>query len=229
MVSFSRREKEAKQESDSGRPVRPLRFGPWKTSNEKLERARALLDGGEPTLDELAAAVGLSASHLQRKFQARYGISPAEYLAQKKLGALKSGLRAGHDVSAALYDAGYGSPSRVYEQGAARLGMTPATYRAGGDGNGDPLVAGRDDAGQRAGGGDRTRDLRGRAGRRRGRAGTASARGIPARQVCNAWMRATTTSSRHACARSPNDCPAATAKCRWTSSAPRSRNACGTR
>lgn len=102
--------------------------------DQKLERARALLDGGEPTLDELAAAVGLSASHLQRKFQTRYGISPAEYLAQKKLGVLKSGLRAGNEVSAALYDAGYGSPSRVYEQGAARLGMTPATYRAGGAG-----------------------------------------------------------------------------------------------
>ena len=103
-------------------------------NDQKLERARALLDGGEPTLDELAAAVGLSASHLQRRFQARYGISPAEYLAQRKLGALKSGLRAGNEVSAALYDAGYGSPSRVYEQGAAKLGMTPATYRAGGAG-----------------------------------------------------------------------------------------------
>ena len=103
-------------------------------SDQKLERARVLLDGDEPTLDELAAAVGLSASHLQRRFQARYGISPAEYLAQKKLGALKSGLRAGNDVSAALYDAGYGSPSRVYEQGAVKLGMTPATYRAGGEG-----------------------------------------------------------------------------------------------
>ncbi|HYM87059.1 MAG TPA: methylated-DNA--[protein]-cysteine S-methyltransferase [Pseudoxanthomonas sp.] len=102
--------------------------------DEKLERVRALLDGGEPTLDELAAAVGLSASHLQRKFQGRYGISPAEYLAQKKLDALKSGLRAGNGVSAALYDAGYGSPSRVYEQGAVKLGMTPATYRAGGAG-----------------------------------------------------------------------------------------------
>ncbi len=102
--------------------------------HEKLERARRLLDAGTPTLDALAAAVGLSASHLQRRFQSRYGLSPAEYLAQKKLGALKSGLRAGNDVSAALYDAGYGSPSRVYEQGAVRLGMTPATYRAGGAG-----------------------------------------------------------------------------------------------
>jgi AraC family transcriptional regulator of adaptative response/methylated-DNA-[protein]-cysteine methyltransferase len=98
---------------------------------DKLEHARTLLDSGEPTLAELSTAIGLSASHLQRRFTARYGLSPAEYLAQRKLGTLKSALREGQDVSAALYDAGYGSPSRVYEAGAARLGMTPARYRAG--------------------------------------------------------------------------------------------------
>lgn len=105
-----------------------------RSHDEKIERARLLLETAEPSLEALAVAVGLSASHLQRKFQARYGLSPAEYLSQRKLTALKSGLRAGNEVSAALYDAGYGSPSRVYEQGAARLGMTPATYRAGGAG-----------------------------------------------------------------------------------------------
>lgn len=103
-------------------------------THDALERARALLDAGEPTLNELSAAVGLSASHLQRRFRERFGLSPAEYLAQRKLGALKSALKDGRDVSAALYDAGYGSPSRVYETGAAKLGMTPARYRAGGDG-----------------------------------------------------------------------------------------------
>lgn len=99
-----------------------------------LDRARELLDAGEPTLAELADAVGLSASHLQRRFRARFGLSPAEYLAQRKLGAFRSALKDGRDVSASLYDAGYGSPSRVYETGAAKLGMTPARYRAGGDG-----------------------------------------------------------------------------------------------
>ena len=107
---------------------------PASESHDKLERARALLDAGEPSLTELAAIVRLSPSHLQRSFTARFGISPAEYLAQRKLGTLKSALREGRDVSAALYDAGYGSPSRVYEQGAAKLGMTPARYRAGGEG-----------------------------------------------------------------------------------------------
>ncbi len=101
---------------------------------DQLERVRALLDSGEPTLAQLAAAVGMGTSQLQRQFSAHYGLSPAEYLAQRKLGNLKSGLREGRDISAALYDAGYGSPSRVYADGAARLGMTPARFRAGGDG-----------------------------------------------------------------------------------------------
>lgn len=101
---------------------------------DKLDHARRLLDDGEPTLAELAVQVDLSASHLQRRFAERFGLSPAEYLAQRKLGTLKVALREGSDVSAALYDAGYGSPSRVYEGGAARLGMTPARYRSGGAG-----------------------------------------------------------------------------------------------
>lgn len=101
---------------------------------DKLDNARRLLDEGEPTLADLAAQVDLSASHLQRRFAERFGLSPAEYLAQRKLGTLKLALREGNDVSSALYDAGYGSPSRVYEGGAARLGMTPARYRSGGEG-----------------------------------------------------------------------------------------------
>ena len=101
---------------------------------DPLDQALRLLDEGEPSLSELASHTGLSASHLQRRFRARFGLSPAEYLARKKLGTLKSALREGRDVTTALYDAGYGSPSRLYEQGAAKLGMTPATYRAGGRG-----------------------------------------------------------------------------------------------
>ena len=101
---------------------------------DALEHARRLLDTGEPTSTALAAAVGLTPTVLQRRFRARFGLTPAEYLAQRKLGTLKTSLRQGREVSAALYDAGYGSPSRVYEAGAAKLGMTPARYRAGGAG-----------------------------------------------------------------------------------------------
>jgi AraC family transcriptional regulator of adaptative response/methylated-DNA-[protein]-cysteine methyltransferase len=100
----------------------------------RLVRARELLDVGDCTLDELGLAVGLSASHLQRSFRAAFGLSPAEYRGQKKLAALKLELRGSGDVTRAVYEAGYGSSSRVYEDGAARLGMLPAAYRRGGEG-----------------------------------------------------------------------------------------------
>ena len=109
-------------------------MNPTDTTAAKLSAARQLLDAGEPSLETLGEAVGLSPSHLQRRFTAHFGLSPAQYLAQRKLGTLKTALREGDDVSGALYDAGYGSPSRVYESGAARLGMTPGRYRAGGEG-----------------------------------------------------------------------------------------------
>jgi AraC family transcriptional regulator of adaptative response/methylated-DNA-[protein]-cysteine methyltransferase len=100
----------------------------------RLERARLILEREPLGLAALAAEVGLSPSHLQRRFRARFGLSPAEYRAQRKLDTLKRGLRSGQAVTHALYDAGYGSPSRIYEDGAARLGMPPLVYGRGGEG-----------------------------------------------------------------------------------------------
>ena len=48
------------------------------------------------------------------------------------MGELKTALRKGTRVTPALYDAGYGSSSRLYERTDTALGMTPATYRKGG-------------------------------------------------------------------------------------------------
>jgi AraC family transcriptional regulator of adaptative response/methylated-DNA-[protein]-cysteine methyltransferase len=50
------------------------------------------------------------------------------------LQALKAGLRDGHSVTRSLYDAGYGSSSRLYEGAASKLGMTPARYGKQGSG-----------------------------------------------------------------------------------------------
>src|SRR5258707_5429148 len=44
---------------------------------------------------------------------------------------LKRNLQAGDIVTRAMYDAGYGSSSRLYEKTAAQLGMTPDKYRRG--------------------------------------------------------------------------------------------------
>ena len=103
---------------------------------EALERVRQYLECAEqtPTLSALAAEAKLSPSHLQRLFRRRFGISPAEYHRARRFEQLKQALRAGAPVSAAVYGAGFGSGSRVYEHSDRRLGMTPASYRAGGAG-----------------------------------------------------------------------------------------------
>jgi AraC family transcriptional regulator of adaptative response/methylated-DNA-[protein]-cysteine methyltransferase len=85
------------------------------------------------TLAALGEAVGLSPNHLQRSFKRAMGISPREYAAARRVEGLKAQLREGRDVTGALYEAGYGSSSRLYEQSDERLGMTPAAYRRRGE------------------------------------------------------------------------------------------------
>jgi AraC family transcriptional regulator of adaptative response/methylated-DNA-[protein]-cysteine methyltransferase len=62
------------------------------------------------------------------------GVSPHQYAAARRVERLKEGLRNGSDVTGALYDAGYGSSSRLYESAGVTLGMTPAAYRRRGSG-----------------------------------------------------------------------------------------------
>ncbi len=85
-------------------------------------------------LAELGVAVGLSPRHVQRVFQGALGITPRQYADARRVGALKKHLKEGQPVTHALYEAGYGSSSRLYEKSDARLGMTPSTYRRGGRG-----------------------------------------------------------------------------------------------
>ncbi|HLY03629.1 MAG TPA: methylated-DNA--[protein]-cysteine S-methyltransferase [Candidatus Cybelea sp.] len=85
-------------------------------------------------LDALAALAGLSKHHFARRFKAVVGVTPKEYAAAVRLRRLKDGLKDDRSIDAAVYEAGYGSPSRVYERAARNLGMTPAQYRAAGQG-----------------------------------------------------------------------------------------------
>lgn len=89
---------------------------------------------GIVSLDELGAQVSMSPFHLQRTFKRILGISPRQYAEAYRLGRLKERMKEGESVTQALYEVGYGSSSRLYEQANARLGMTPATYGKGGKG-----------------------------------------------------------------------------------------------
>jgi AraC family transcriptional regulator of adaptative response/methylated-DNA-[protein]-cysteine methyltransferase len=86
-------------------------------------------DDDVPGLAQLSAHFGLSPHHLARTFKTSIGMTPKAYADLRRVERLKLGLQDGASVTSALYSAGYGSSSRLYERGDALLGMTPANYR----------------------------------------------------------------------------------------------------
>ena len=86
------------------------------------------------SLAALGASAGMKSHQLERAFRRLIGVSPRQYADSQRILRLKSRLKEGDNVTTALYDAGFGSSSRLYERAPAQLGMTPATYRKGGAG-----------------------------------------------------------------------------------------------
>lgn len=86
------------------------------------------------TLASLGKRFGMGPFHLQRLFKSAVGVSPREYADSVRMNAFKSQLRAGSSVTDAIYQAGFGSSSRLYERSESQLGMTPTTYKRGGEG-----------------------------------------------------------------------------------------------
>ncbi|HEV7838628.1 MAG TPA: bifunctional DNA-binding transcriptional regulator/O6-methylguanine-DNA methyltransferase Ada [Gemmatimonadaceae bacterium] len=112
-----------------------------KSPDAAIQRARDYIDTHiadlseeRITLDLLGEESGLSPYHLQRKFKELIGLTPAQYIRARKSERLKGELKRGETVSRATFGAGYGSSSRVYDTADAQLGMTPATYKRGGEG-----------------------------------------------------------------------------------------------
>lgn len=106
-------------------------------SRDPLEQARARIardPAAAPALAELARTARLSPSQFTRRFRARFGLSPADYARSLRVNDFKRELRRGSEVTDAIYAAGFGSPSRVYEDTARLIGMTPGAYRRGGEG-----------------------------------------------------------------------------------------------
>src|SRR5271170_412578 len=114
------------------RPVTPAGEDP--TVMRIRESCRYIETRSDETLglEELAAQARMSASHFHRTFKAVVGLTPKQYLDAARLQKLKKNLKDSGDVIEAVYEAGYGSLSRIYERADTRLGMTPNQYRKGG-------------------------------------------------------------------------------------------------
>jgi AraC family transcriptional regulator, regulatory protein of adaptative response / methylated-DNA-[protein]-cysteine methyltransferase len=118
------------------RPLATVNADPW------AQRIREICQYIEQHADEplsladLALRANLSPYHLQRGFKAIVGVSPKQYLDNCRMQNFKTLLRKGKNegVTGAMYEAGFGSSSRLYERADTRLGMTPMEYRNGGRG-----------------------------------------------------------------------------------------------
>jgi len=101
---------------------------------EAWSRLATRREDGKVPLRQLARAVGISPFHLQRTFRQALGISPRELADARRVDTLKRALKERKSVTQAIYEAGFGSASRVYERASRTLGMTPSQYARGGAG-----------------------------------------------------------------------------------------------
>ncbi len=116
---------------------RPDEGGPYTRAVNVVTQTCELIDASPDellTVAALARHTGVTDHALRRSFEMVLGITPRQYTEQRRLERFKDGVRNGHDVTSALYESGFGSPSRLYESSDAHLGMTPGQYRNGGVG-----------------------------------------------------------------------------------------------
>lgn len=85
-----------------------------------------------PSLKALARAAQMSPSHVHRMFSAVTGVTPKAYATAHRARKVREALTASDTVTDAIYDAGYNSNGRFYEESSRFLGMRPKDFRAGG-------------------------------------------------------------------------------------------------
>lgn len=103
-----------------------------------VSQATAYIDahaGERISTTKMAAAAGVNRLTLHRAFQRILGLSPAEYARQQRMKNFNRSMRESKmSVTDAIYEAGFGSSSRLYENSGSRLGMTPREMRNGAQG-----------------------------------------------------------------------------------------------
>jgi AraC family transcriptional regulator of adaptative response/methylated-DNA-[protein]-cysteine methyltransferase len=115
-----------------------LRCKPDEVGRDRIAVANAiaLIEKAEEAipLEELAEHVGYAPHHFHRLFKRATGVTAAAYFRGLRATRVAAALKQEATVTEAIYEAGYSAPSRFYEDGAKRLGMTPSAWRKGGAG-----------------------------------------------------------------------------------------------
>ncbi|MGI9297597.1 MAG: bifunctional DNA-binding transcriptional regulator/O6-methylguanine-DNA methyltransferase Ada [Gammaproteobacteria bacterium] len=132
---FPRAEDAARAGYRACKKCRPDSPPPSSPPRDMVDACRRLEDAESvPALPLLAKEAGMSARHFHRRFTRHLGLTPKQYAEAARGGRWRGNLRTAESVTAAVYDSGFDSGARVYENPAAQLGMTPAAYNNGGGG-----------------------------------------------------------------------------------------------
>jgi AraC family transcriptional regulator of adaptative response/methylated-DNA-[protein]-cysteine methyltransferase len=116
------------------RRCRPDQLGPGPRAETIAALCRILATTDPtPTLEALARGAKMSPFHLHRIFKAATGLTPRAFAAAERAGRVRQALKTAPTITDAIYGAGYGSSGRFYDRAEAVLGMTPTTFRAGGE------------------------------------------------------------------------------------------------
>lgn len=85
-----------------------------------------------PSLEALARDAGMSSFHFHRVFRSITGLTPKAYADAQRGRRVRAELERSESVTEAIYQAGFNSNGRFYENANQLLGMTPSNYRSGG-------------------------------------------------------------------------------------------------
>lgn len=113
---------------------KPDQMGVAAENAGKIAKACRLIEQYEetPTLGRLAAHVGMSPFYFHRTFKSLIGLTPNAYAKAHRNQRVRASLERSNSVTDAIYDAGFNSSGRFYENTNKALGMTPTKYRKGG-------------------------------------------------------------------------------------------------
>jgi AraC family transcriptional regulator of adaptative response/methylated-DNA-[protein]-cysteine methyltransferase len=88
----------------------------------------------QPSLEDIAAHVGLSTTHVHHLFRRWCGLTPKAFLQAITLDNAKALLADAASVLDAAYDVGLSGPGRLHDLFVTHEAMTPGDYKAGGAG-----------------------------------------------------------------------------------------------